>query len=79
MGTCDIVQEAQCSAHTRGVRWRLSEKEVQEGRDICIGIADSLHFRAKTNTSQSNNGPMFKNLKKKFSPQCVYILVLLEN
>ena len=34
-----------------GVGWRGGGREVQEGRDIGIHIADSLHCTAETNTT----------------------------
>ena len=30
-------------------------RELQEGRDICIHIADSLHCTAETNTTLKSN------------------------
>ena len=41
-------------------------REVQEGGDICIRIADSLRFTAETNTTLSGNyTPIKKNKKQK--------------
>ena len=74
-----ILQEARCSAHTRGVRWRLSEREVQEGRDTCICIADSLHLEQKLTHHKATMAQFLKIKKNNFSPECVYVLVLLEN
>ena len=28
-----------------------AEREVQEGRDICIHISDAFHYTAETNTT----------------------------
>ena len=43
-------------------------REVQEGGDICIHIADSLHCTEETNTTlQSNYTPIIK--KKELIPQ----------
>ena len=41
-------------------------REVQEGGDICINIADTFHCTAEINTTlQSNYIPIFFNLKTK--------------
>ena len=49
MGTCYIAQETQLAAlwGPRG----MGERDVQEGGDISMHIADSLHCTAETNTT----------------------------
>ena len=42
--------------------WEGGGKEVQEGRDICIHIADSLCCTAETNTTLQINCTPIKNL-----------------
>ena len=53
VGSCYITQGAQLRAlwWPRAVRWGESEKEAQEGGDICILLSDSHDFTAETNTS----------------------------
>ena len=41
------------------------EKEVQEGGDICIPVADSRWCMAETNTTMQSNHPPIKNKFKK--------------
>jgi len=42
------------------------EREVQEGGDLCIHTADSLHCTAETNTAlPSNYTPIKNGLSKK--------------
>ena len=45
---------------------RGSRRDVQEGEDVCIYIADSLHCTEDTNTTlQSNYNLIFLKTKKK--------------
>ena len=50
MGTCCIAQGAQLGA-LWGPRWGVGGREVQEGGDMCIPIADSLRCAAETDTT----------------------------
>ena len=53
MGSCCIAQEAQSSAlwQIRGVSDGVrGRREVQEGGDICIPMADSCWCMVETNT-----------------------------
>ena len=46
-------------------QWDGGAREVQEGEDICIHIADSLHCTAETNTLlECNYTPIKKCYKK---------------
>ena len=53
MGSFCIAQGAQLvvCANLDGWNGEWNGKEVQEGRDICVHIADSLCCRAETNTT----------------------------
>jgi hypothetical protein len=56
--TCYIAQGTQRGA-LRGTR-RLGWWGRKEGEDICVHIADSVHFTAETNTTlKSSYTPMF--------------------
>ena len=46
MGTCCIAQGAQLYDELDG----CDVGKAQDGRDICIHVADSLHCTAETNT-----------------------------
>ena len=52
MGICCVTQGAQTGAlwQPRGVRWGRGGREVLEGGDICIPMADSCWCMAETNT-----------------------------
>ena len=54
MGTCCIAQRAQLGARwsPRGVG---SGREVQEGGDICVHMAESLPCTGETNTTLYGN------------------------
>ena len=55
----DAGSSNECPITTWGVGW--GQKEVQEGGDICIPIADSCWCMAKTNTTLLSNYPPIKN------------------
>ena len=40
---------ARFSVMTRGVRWGSAEREVKDGGDVCVHVADLLHCAAETN------------------------------
>ena len=67
MGSCCITQGAQ-----PGVLWHLEgwdgaegEGELQEGKHVCILMADSRFCVAETNTTLESNYPPVKNELKK--------------
>ena len=43
------------------MRWEVSGEEAQEGRDICIFVADSHCYMIETNTAWESNYPPIKN------------------
>ena len=53
MGSCCITQGAQPGAlwQPRGVGWSGSGREVQEGVDVCIPMADLCWRMTETNTT----------------------------
>ena len=55
----DAGSSNECPKITWGVGW--GRKEVQEGGDICIPIADSCWCMAETNTTLLSNYPPIKN------------------
>ena len=53
---------ARCSVMTWMGGWGWSGREVQEGEDVYIHIADSLHCTAKTNNTVKQ---LYSNKKEK--------------
>ena len=72
MGICSMTQGAQTGvlSQPREVGW--GGRDIQEGRDTCIPMADSYWCMAETNTTLKRNYPSTKNklkLNLKKSPQ----------
>ena len=53
---------ARCSVMTWMGGWGWSGREAQQGEDVCIHIADSLHCTAKTNNTVKQ---LYSNKKEK--------------
>ena len=65
VGSCCLTEGAQPGAlwQARGVGW--GGREVQEGGNVCMPVADSRWCMAETNTALYSHYPPIKNKRTK--------------